>query len=111
MAERRGREGIGLTSSSIRDSAQRVRTEIEMAIDEQPELMRHFMHKRMALKSQVSLCKSPYTDAAMQEVTKHKVRKLREIHHELLGIKNTLKRPGFSKIETSEPRQAATLQS
>lgn len=58
----------------------RVRTEMKLPIDERPELMKFYMHKRMALQAQSSLNTRNVEETVGKEFRKQRIAQLR-LHH------------------------------
>jgi CRISPR/Cas system-associated endoribonuclease Cas2 len=76
----------------------RVKTDLKLPIDEKPELMRQYMHKRMAQQAQHSLNKGSVAETVLQEVSRQRIKKLRELHHDLIGIKKLTNNSTFNNV-------------
>lgn len=75
-----------------------MKSDLGLPIDEKPELVQSFMHRRMVQQATHSLNKQKVQEAVISEVSRQKIKRLRELHHNLIGVKRMTKTSTFNNV-------------
>ena len=81
----------------------RVRTGLKLPIDENPTLMKQFMHKRMADQVKASLNTKSVESTVERELRRRRIANLRCHHQSLLGVKKLDRNATFNGLSMNGP--------
>lgn len=81
----------------------RVRTGLKLPIDENPSLMKSYMHKRMATQVKASLNTKSVESTVERELRRRRIANLRCHHQQLLGVKKLDRNATFNGLSMNGP--------